>query len=461
MKIMERIQEASVLKSLFASGAVDKINRNYLFTIYILLVLAGGAFAFPLSFLVRSNVLIGLILFPFTLFCTGKQRFNYAYCFAILFFGAIAYVYHVRMFYFFTLAFFMLFLIELFVGKTNWLVLFLLVFMSPFFHQAVVILGFPIRLMLTFVSGKMLTWSGLNVQVEGNALLLNGSSFTVDEACVGLIMLATSMLMGVFILAHQYRNQKLRLDFFACLFFFSGIFVMNVLANLMRIMILVTFQIGPEKPMHEVIGLLCFILYILLPTYFLSRVMIRKFGRAIVSEDKHIAINILGKASLLMLSICIFSLGIIISSERHNAFTPYASISLPKFKTQFMDDGITKTYNSNTLIYVKPIAEFFSAEHTPLLCWKGSGYDFNHISKRTIDHHDVYFGQLIKDDKILYTSWWYSNGKVQTIDQIDWRLRMLKGEQNFCLINVTAASEASLYANLKVILKNKDLLSFK
>jgi hypothetical protein len=66
-------------------------------------------------------------------------------------------------------------------------------------------------------------------------------------------------------------------------------------------------------------------------------------------------------------------------------------------------------------------------------------------------------GRLIKQESVLYTAWWYSNGKVQTIDQLDWRLRMLKGEDRFSLINVTSDNERDLHAVLDRILKDNPL----
>src|SRR5262249_37813120 len=130
----------------------------------------GGAFAFPLSFLTRSNFLIGIYLVPFALIIQGRPRWNYGYLALMISFGVIAYAYGVRMFYFFCLAFYMLWLIEMFVGRTNVLVLFLLIFMSPFFSQVSSILGFPLRLKLSAWAGMLLNPLGFNVMVEGNMM---------------------------------------------------------------------------------------------------------------------------------------------------------------------------------------------------------------------------------------------------------------------------------------------------
>jgi hypothetical protein len=72
------------------------------------------------------------------------------------------------------------------------------------------------------------------------------------------------------------------------------------------------------------------------------------------------------------------------------------------------------------------------------MCWGGSGFEFSSITTTTVANVTIYTGMLIKDGKRLHTAWWYTNGEIKTISQLDWRLRMLKGEPNFSLINVTA-----------------------
>ena len=41
---------------------------------------------------------------------------------------------------------------------------------------------------------------------------------------------------------------------------------------------------------------------------------------------------------------------------------------------------VLKFSNDTSLIYVKPIPHFYSAEHNPLICWNGSGYHFKKIT---------------------------------------------------------------------------------
>jgi exosortase N len=326
--------------------------------------------------------------------------------------------------------------------------------MSPFFQQISVILGFPIRLKLSTLAGHILTGIGIDIKVEGNMILLNGSSFAVDEACMGLNMLAFSMLIGVVAISHQYRIQNLRLSVKKVFLFFSLVFALDILCNLLRIMILVLFKVTPENPMHEFAGILCFIFYTMIPIYYISKGMVKRFGKPAVSETGSITCKPLGKSLIILLSLIMLLSGFQLNKSRKQQTTLYASVNLPGFTSVNLKDGVTKLSSNNILAYVKPIPEFFTGEHSPLLCWKGSGYHFESIRSALIGTQEIYMGRLIKQESVLYTAWWYSNGKVQTINQLDWRMRMLKGENRFSLINVTSDNERDLHTALDRILKD-------
>src|SRR5688500_6951521 len=111
--------------------------------------LAGTLIAFPLSFVSGTDVILGFSLIPFAISFYGSQRFNGVYLVLMILFRIIAFDYNVTTFYFLTAAFYVFFLLEAFIGKINSLAIFLLLFMSPFFYQVSVILGFPIRMQLS------------------------------------------------------------------------------------------------------------------------------------------------------------------------------------------------------------------------------------------------------------------------------------------------------------------------
>jgi exosortase N len=437
---------------------IKSISKEKGLLVFLFLIgVTGGLFAFPYSYFSNLNVLIGLCLIPFTLSVTGPKRNNLFYVAAMLLFAALAFIYGVRICYFFTLAFYFLWLIELFVGRLNVLILFLIVFMSPFFIQVITILGFPLRLMLSDYAGQLLNLAGVNVRVEGNMMLLNGEMFSVDEACMGLNMLVMSLLMGVFVLAYRYHVSKTTLGLYSTTTFFMVAFMLNLVTNLIRIIVLVFFRIPPENPMHEFIGIICLIVYVVIPLHFLSAWLVRRYGKSKThfgSEKKLSHGNIMFIA---IVPVIILFTGTTIEKSRHAENSAHAEINFRKGKAEKLDNGISKIATDDLLIYVKTIPEFFTGEHTPLMCWKGSGYEFRGVATTTIDSITIYKGTLVKEGELLHTAWWYSNGKIETISQLDWRIRMLKGEPDFCLVNVTAADEQTLMDSIKSIFSTNEL----
>ncbi len=432
------------------------VKEYHLIGFCALAVVVGASITFTKSFLSNTNVLLGLCLIPFCFFVSQGRKFNYVYLCAALGFGAIAYIYNVRAFYFFMLAAYALFVVELYFGKTNPLIVFLSMFTAPIFHQVSVILGFPIRLKLSEWSGQILSFAGKDIKVEGNVMMMDGNAFSVDEACMGLSMLSTSLLMGAAVIAHQYRATGLRLNFAHLTLFFSGVFILNIFSNLMRIVMLVLFKIPTEDPMHEIVGILCLTLYVVMPMYFLSKFGINRLGRSleIDVQDKPF-VHPISKVALVVVATLVLVIGVNINNNRSlPRLLAHAAVSLPGTNIEKMDEGITKLYDEEILIYLKPIPEFFTSEHTPLLCWKGSGFEFQSVRKTKAAGHEIYIGRLEKPGENLFTAWWYNNGNITTIEQWDWRLRMLRGEKEFCLVNVTAKDETLLVERVELMLQN-------
>lgn len=409
----------------------------------------GGVLAFTPSYFSNTNVVIGLCLLPFTLLITGPRRNNFFYISLMVLFAALAVRYQVRIFYFFSLAFYFLWLIELFAGKLNILILFLIVFMSPIFIQVVTILGFPLRLMLSAFAGALLNFVGVDVQVEGNMMMVDGAMFSVDAACMGLNMLVISMLMGVFVLAFRYRLSSTTLGLYSTSYFFAVAFILNMLTNVIRIIVLVFFRIPLENSMHEFIGVVCLVVYVVIPLHFLGVWLVQKHA-----EPRNYGVSepLFSRSTIMFLAILplvVLFAGTTIEKNGYSSDAAHANVHFGKVKPERLKDGISKISTNDLLIYVKTIPEFFTGEHTPLMCWKGSGYEFSGVATTTVAGIAIYKGTLVKDGKSLHTAWWYSNGQVDTISQLDWRMRMLKGEPNFCLVNVTADDEQTLMTSIK------------
>ncbi len=116
------------------------------------------------------------------------------------------------------------------------------------------------------------------------------------------------------------------------------------------------------------------------------------------------------------------------------------------YRVQRIANDVVKLENDQSLVYIKPITGFYSADHNPMICWRGSGYAFTRVEKSPVNGVFVYMALLQNGQDQLYTAWWYDNGVTCTIDQLTWRRDALQNKTKYALINVTATSREKLEA---------------
>ena len=135
---------------------------------------------------------------------------------------------------------------------------------------------------------------------------------------------------------------------------------------------------------------------------------------------------------------------------RHAALESLVPVGLPEHCSRdTLQDGVVKYRSDGLLIYVKPIQGWYDTEHTPLICWQGSGYEFGQIREQIIGKTTLYTGILEqKGVAPLYTAWWFDNGQEQTISQARWRWLDAGGASGFSLLNVTADTPEQLQQQL-------------
>src|SRR5687767_12558192 len=101
-------------------------SREHLTLIFLMLiVVAGGAIAFSLPYVSNTNVLVGLCLLPFVCFIQGARGLNFPYLLLVIITASLAYTFNVRIFYFFALACYVMFVIEWGIGSVGRLAPFL------------------------------------------------------------------------------------------------------------------------------------------------------------------------------------------------------------------------------------------------------------------------------------------------------------------------------------------------
>ncbi|AFD05632.1 exosortase N [Solitalea canadensis] len=362
----------------------------------------------------------------------------------------------VKTFYFISCVLALGWLIENYYGKINLLPFVALTVVSPIGDYIFNTLTFPFRLQLTQLVTICLNTVGYPIQAGGNLITVKGATFNIDEACSGLKMLETSMLLVILILAHVCKKHHYKLSFLQLLKWIALTLLLGLVANFFRIIFLVLFHIGPEHPFHYTAGIICLLCYCVLPLILL----INKYckGKQVNPVTPFASHHSTSFHVFSLILVCIVAFAGYFVRTKTYLVNPTVSVS--GFKSENLTHGIVKLSNDQSLIYLKPLRNFYSTDHNPSICWKGSGYKMDFFTVKTIDDKKIYFGELTNKKDKLYTAWWYQSNVHFTIDQLEWRKRCLINDESFWLVNISAASPMELNNQIKQFIENKTNTSF-
>lgn len=406
------------------------------------------------------NVVLGLVALPLVAIIQPGNTRNIRYGIAAVCFAILTVLLPVKTMLYFTIAFAFLFITENFSGKINWLPVWVICFMSPVFQFAANVFSFPIRLQLTSWAGYIMNSMVGNVIVKGNMIVYNENEYSVDPACMGLNMMVTSLLLQLIVIAMFQRKYTLQLTWLQTAGMLAMTFILNVLSNLFRIICLIWFNILPDTFMHELVGILCLLMYVIIPVVWFSKWLIKYKGHAIVTVPANNT-ALLGKKVLrvhigLLLIVCCASHSVINNENTVKGSTTVIA-PIDGYRTERITTEIVKLQNNRSLVYIKYIPGFYNADHHPIICWKGSGYLFRQVQQETIGGQRVYTALLQNGKELLYTSWWYDNGLNRTIDQLNWRSQMLSGARSYSVINITTANKQQLITEIEDVLRYNKL----
>lgn len=328
------------------------------------------------------------------------------------------------------------------VEKTSVFILALLTPIAGYFANA---FSFPIRLQLTTMAGTLMTAAGLPVTVAGNTVSFRHHLFSVDPACMGLHMLIVSLLTTLLLINVYQRKQAKRLSAGMIVLLLAAATALNIFSNLMRIISLVVLLILPDNPWHGIFGLLFLSIYVLLPLLPMIRYTIRRHGRPVLTNRLPSTVRSRRILAGNVLVAAIVTLVVMLHLFRQNpAKAPAAGIDVPGYTMRQRGNNILQLDNSRSLVYIKPIPGFYYTDHTPSICWQGSGYTFTDLRISTYADIRVYEGSLQKGAERLYTAWWYDDGIKQTINPIEWRWDLIRGAPGYSVVNITSADRTQL-----------------
>jgi exosortase N len=432
-------------------------------------LLIGIAFRHYLRF--DAPFFLGISVLPTLFLARGEQSKHSAFLLIpILVIALISTSY--TLFYFSIISAFLWFYSHQ-IGKISALPALLLLTISPVFNYVTDVFSFDLRLEITALAVNILKKMTPSVsnpisgnftptfQAVGNIIRLpNGDEWHIDAACMGLNMLSVGLILTYFFIG--FFSKKIgRLPTNRSVFtlVFTA-FIFNLLSNLTRIIAVVLLRIPPKTVGHEVIGLLSFLIYGVIPVYFLIQFTSRfsfffkeKIDENAFRNAKNEANSRVARISTLVFMLLVGRAIYLDLYKKPSQNLVLSAETTANFEVKNLAHGVTQLRNDSTLIYLKNLPHGFTTEHSPMVCWRGSGYEFQKIERTKIGEIPVYIGILQRDTDQIHAVWWFESDNFATSDQMAWRYRVFTEGASFRLVNVNAASREQALAASKRWLK--------
>jgi exosortase N len=343
--------------------------------------------------------------------------------------------------------------------RISMILLILISILSPMFQYMITSFSIPIRLWLTKMAVVLFQAFGISAKAAGNSILLDNQVYWVDPACMGLSMLAATLALGMAMLVIAQHRYQVRWSAMSVWLLVLLLLLLNIIANLMRIVFLVYWNIPADHFMHEGFGLICFFVYILLPIYFVvqkrSNILMRKASKP-VSSPKKKSMRFYRNHQIALSLFLVMFIGANIFVLNHKKTNAIQQLPISKdYTISLYQSEVIKMQNENALIYIKPLKGFVYTDHNPLICWTSEGYAFEQVSEKRYGELSYYTGVLKKDKELFYTAWWYSNGRKTTLNSWLWRWDMFKGQAPYSIVNITSSDAAILNQEIQRFLQEQ------
>ncbi|MCC6727071.1 MAG: exosortase N [Saprospiraceae bacterium] len=427
----------------------NKIKVATLLAIYASLLMV-----FKWGYLPKSLLaLTGLLTLPF-LSWQVAQATSSRYVWPGLGLAILSVILPSNMLFWFACGFAAMAAVEGFLGRTNYLPVFLMVVISPVFRYISDVWSFPIRLKMSDLAAKSLSLIGFQAKASGNVIVMDGTDFHVDSACMGLHSLSTGLLLSLLVMAYFERKKANHLGFGEAGAWLVLALILAISANFMRMLALVIFKVPATDPMHDGWGLFAVVAYVMLPMFVFMRWRFAKIEVKPMLQSSHFQPQTSLKTWLphvIIISMLLFT-GWKFDQLSSKVSDIAPQVQLTGFQRTVQKDGVLKFENDSLLVYLKPPVSWLNASHDPRICWQGSGYEFKHIKKEKIAGIEFYSASLENGSEQLYTAWWYTDGSTTDLDEWTWRWSALFGKgKGYWLVNVTAVDYNSLKTKLPLI----------
>jgi len=332
----------------------------------------------------------------------------------------------------------------------------------PFIEKYTLLIGFELRIFLSYLSGLILGFLDGTTTVQGNLIQFKNETFSVDPACEGL-----KFFTGIFLLMLSFLNTFLResinlrkILIILLISIFS--FFLWLWANLVRIIILILFSIPEDSFLHSIIGIISFLCFIGLPFTLLWIYYFQETNKVNLqyinfnfSKFHFYQIILLGLPILLSISILIRSKKVIITTFHWEAH--YGDLALD---TDDKDKESQFYRNKKATMILKRNLPILGVGHHPKICFEAIGYSFKNEEEVFISKSEtIRRAEIEKDKKKFFLSWWYTkenkNFTIQnrTASEFEWRKDVLLNDQSYIQVNLITNSKKDAHEIYKELAK--------
>jgi exosortase N len=235
-------------------------------------------------------------------------------------------------------------------------------------------------------------------KIEGVNFYINGAVISIDTACMGLSMFKTGLLVGAILMTLEERKQERHFSVFQIIFFCLVIIFLNIISNYFRIITLILLNCTEENILHHTVGLICFLLYQVLPMLYIIRYLKPKKEVVVVVNSRNNFIPIF--ISFVIVIIASFEMKNEISVDLLSDLNPKYDIK----KGEWIEEEVFKIQTEEKLIYIK------TPSHKPLICWTGNGYKITESKEIIAENQKIWFNKMEKDNLQYISLWWYECG---------------------------------------------------
>jgi exosortase N len=419
----------------------ETFDKQQIITLLIMLLIAALSVSnFIDYFQVDFKLILILGTLPFVLrkqSDSGSLRYGY---FAIFMF-LISIHLEMTTLYLFAVIFSLFFVFEFRHGKLQTTPLMIILLVTPAVGTLVNLVGFEFRLYLTKIAVQFLNiLPNSNYVANGNILLNGDYEYHVDPACIGLNMTIFSFFIALLFYSYFQNKLKKKSNFVDYILLIVFAFILNLISNLFRIILLTVLDIHPESIAHDIIGILCLVAYVVIPLWYSTRLWFKYKKENVTTTTPTKTPNKIHSYSILII-LFLFLLAFLLFIDTGNsekAFEVSNDYLEQNFEYQEEEFNVHQYTNDNCIIYIKPKMSFYSMEHSPLICWRGCGYSIKKGKIVQAGNHDVFFSELESQGDKLYSVWWYDDGSEKTNSQIIWRTKSLLFNKKFYIINVVS-----------------------